>query len=262
MRYTNALQVLPEQVLEQIYQYVEGVVLYIPRRAEHKRPWGSGTPTRQVLAARNQAIWRDAQAGLSARALAERYYLSVKQIQRILAAQRRECAQGGTAMSIIHTDRLTLRPFVPEDAPAVLALSQEPGMRRWVPDEVYADLAEARDALDFLIARYPGRELPYVLAVCLGDRLIGHVGLSALLDGVEIGYAIGQADQGRGYAAEAVRALTAWGRSTLGLPFVYGSVEPDNAPSVRVLRRAGYRFDREQVIPYMGRDVLRHLYLG
>lgn len=165
-------------------------------------------------------------------------------------------------MCLIQTPRLTLRPFAPEDAPAVLALSQEPGMRRWIPDEVYADLAEAAETLDFLIARYPSRELPYVLAVCQGERLIGHVGLSALLDGVEIGYAIGQADQGRGYATEATAALTAWGKRVLGLPFVYGSVEPDNIPSVRVLEKAGYRFDRRERIGYMGRDVLRHLYRG
>ena len=71
--------------------------------------------------------------------------------------------------------------------------------------------------------------------------LIGHVGLSPARRSVEIGYAVEQRYQGTGLATEAVTALSGWGLVELGLPEVLGIVAVDNAPSRRVLEKAGWR---------------------
>lgn len=84
MRYIKAEEVLPEEVIALIQQYVDGVSLYIPRKAENRRSWGCGTDYRTELAQRNEAIRRDRQYGIPVRELALRYHLSEKSIHRIL----------------------------------------------------------------------------------------------------------------------------------------------------------------------------------
>jgi len=46
------------------------------------------------------------------------------------------------------TATLTLRRFVPGDAAKVFAMSREDGIRTWIPDQVYADEAEAAFSIE------------------------------------------------------------------------------------------------------------------
>lgn len=82
MRYQNAKEVLPEQLLKEVQRYAAGMMLYVP--APECRRRGSGEAYRRELAERNRRIWRDRQRGMSAAALGEKYFLSEKSIQRIL----------------------------------------------------------------------------------------------------------------------------------------------------------------------------------
>lgn len=88
MSYKNAGDVLPEELLAKIQRYVDGTCLYIPRKEESKRSWGALTATKKELEARNQRIYEDYQNGMHTSELAEKYYLSVKSIQRIIHEQR------------------------------------------------------------------------------------------------------------------------------------------------------------------------------
>ncbi len=89
MKYKNATQILPPALLQQIQQYADGELLYIPRLQDNRQCWGAGTNTRQELQHRNACIWQDHLAGADNRTLAKRYYLSVKSIQRILMQQKK-----------------------------------------------------------------------------------------------------------------------------------------------------------------------------
>ena len=84
MRYIKAEEVLPEEVIALVQQYVDGVTLYIPRKAENRRAWGFGTEYRTELAKRNTSIRRAHAEGVTVRKLARDYHLSEKSIQRIL----------------------------------------------------------------------------------------------------------------------------------------------------------------------------------
>lgn len=88
MRYKNAGDILPEELLTEIQRYVDGVCLYIPRKEQSKRSWGALTATKSELEARNQRIFKDYESGVPTRELAEKYYLSVKSIQRIIHKKR------------------------------------------------------------------------------------------------------------------------------------------------------------------------------
>lgn len=84
MSYIKAEDVLPEEVIALIQQYVDGVSIYIPRKAENRRRWGCGTDYRRELEQRNRAIREERAAGAPVQALARRYHLSEKSIHRIL----------------------------------------------------------------------------------------------------------------------------------------------------------------------------------
>ncbi len=87
MRYIKSEEVLPQKLILEIQQYVDGVTLYIPRKAENRRSWGCGTDYRRELAERNQRIREEYAAGVALAELANRYHLSEKTIGRILRKQ-------------------------------------------------------------------------------------------------------------------------------------------------------------------------------
>lgn len=84
MRYIKAEEVLPEEVICLIQQYVDGVSIYIPRKAGSRRNWGDGTDYREELACRNQRIRESYAQGRRVCDLALEYHLSEKSIGRIL----------------------------------------------------------------------------------------------------------------------------------------------------------------------------------
>lgn len=92
MSYKKAAQILPDELIRQIQQYVDGEVIYIPRANERRRAWGDCTVTRRELRDRNESIYREYLSGATMDALAQRYFLSLKSIQRIICTLRRQGA--------------------------------------------------------------------------------------------------------------------------------------------------------------------------
>ena len=60
----------------------------------------------------------------------------------------------------------------------------------------------------------------------------------------EIGYAIGKAYWGRGYASEAAQAVIDYAFRTLHIPRIVTPADADNVPSQRLLKRLGFRMQR------------------
>ena len=84
MGYRRAEEILPADIIEIIQRYVDGENIYIPKKAENRRQWVSGTRIRQELIDRNHDIYADWQQGIGCAELAGRYFLSEKSIQRIV----------------------------------------------------------------------------------------------------------------------------------------------------------------------------------
>lgn len=57
---------------------------------------------------------------------------------------------------------------------------------------------------------------------------------------VEVGYTVFAAFRGRGYATETCRAMLEWARQTHGIRRFISSIEPSNAPSLRVIEKLGF----------------------
>lgn len=84
MSYKKASEILPVELLELVQLYVDGECIYIPRKSSNKKEWGSETNTREELRIRNEHIYQDYQFGYHLKYLSQKYYLSLKTIQRII----------------------------------------------------------------------------------------------------------------------------------------------------------------------------------
>ena len=49
MGYRRAEEILPMEVIEIIQRYVDGESIYIPKKAENRQAWGSGTRIREAM---------------------------------------------------------------------------------------------------------------------------------------------------------------------------------------------------------------------
>lgn len=91
MGYRNAGEILPEEIVALIQQYVDGENIYIPRRSENRLKWGSQTRITQELSHRNKLIYADYSRGMTTSELADKYCLSHKSIQRIVRMMKSKC---------------------------------------------------------------------------------------------------------------------------------------------------------------------------
>ena len=87
MSYIKAETILPEELVRQIQEYVDGVYIYIPRKPGARRAWGQETAYKAELRQRNEKIRGDHAAGIGIAALSSKYHLSEKSIRRILRNQ-------------------------------------------------------------------------------------------------------------------------------------------------------------------------------
>ncbi|MFE7814300.1 GNAT family N-acetyltransferase [Streptomyces sp. NPDC057433] len=135
------------------------------------------------------------------------------------------------------TDRLVLRPWSTDEIAAVLGDGR---MAHWAEDFP----AEGDRVIAGFIAGQSDEPGGY------GHRLITEresglvVGSISLLrppceGALEVGYGIVASRRGRGYAAEATRALVEFALSSPDVHTVYADADVSNPASVRVLEKAG-----------------------
>jgi [ribosomal protein S5]-alanine N-acetyltransferase len=139
------------------------------------------------------------------------------------------------------TPRLTLRPMGRADVACIYEVNRR--LNRRYHDAPPLD----HDALEELRAVFEGEwhlfGLGYLM-VCRGRESIGHVRLKFIPDCVsgraaELTFAIAPAEQGLGYASEAVGAVLRFAFERAGLDYVVACVEPDNMLSARVVEKNG-----------------------
>jgi RimJ/RimL family protein N-acetyltransferase len=139
---------------------------------------------------------------------------------------------------------LHLRTLTGEDAALLVeATRAEPGRALWGPQPAGPYLLE--DARAALRAWDPDRHGQVSVGVLDGARLVGALGL--MPDGphsAELAYWVRPEDRRRGIALRGVQALTVWAHGSAGLSRVWLEIDPDNTPSLRLARRAGYRLER------------------
>ncbi|MGC5055028.1 GNAT family N-acetyltransferase [Micromonospora sp. DT48] len=136
-------------------------------------------------------------------------------------------------------DGVVLRPWAERDVPQLIAIFNDAEMAYRLPVPAPFDLSAAEAYLvTARRAQQTGHRL--CLAVTDGDDLArGEVMLNVAAG--TIGYAIGPAYRGQGLAGRALRLMTGYAHTVVGLSTVYLEIEPDNVGSVGVARSGGFR---------------------
>ncbi|MBC8060550.1 MAG: hypothetical protein H7Y18_07780 [Clostridiaceae bacterium] len=84
MKYFNASDILPDELLREVQKYAQGKALYIPKNNE-RRKWGEGSGARSYYEQRNEEIQKKfTRDQISMEALAIEYCLSIETIRKIL----------------------------------------------------------------------------------------------------------------------------------------------------------------------------------
>ena len=151
-------------------------------------------------------------------------------------------------MHVLETDRLTLRRLTLDDAEFIFRLVNDPSWLRFIGDKNVRNLEDAvrylrEGPLDmyerygFGLYRVEERETGAVAGMC------GLIKRDTLPD-ADVGYAFLPEFRGKGYAYEAAAAVLEHGHRVFGLKRILAIVSPDNASSIRVLEKAGMKFER------------------
>lgn len=145
---------------------------------------------------------------------------------------------------VIHTERLTLRPWREADAMALFAYASDPDVgpsAGWPP---HRSIEESREIIRTVFSA------PHTFAVCLAetDEPVGSIGLmpsrcesshqGAGLE-LEVGYWIAKPFWGRGFAPEAVRAVQRYAFEALGCKALWCGYYEGNNKSCAFSKNAG-----------------------
>lgn len=160
----------------------------------------------------------------------------------------------GEPGALLETPRLILRRFTLDDALFIRALVNDPAWIQNIGDRHVHTLEDARAYLEKGALAMYEREGFGLYAVVQRDsgEAIGMCGLvrRAGLDGdIDLGFAFLPEHRGRGYAIESARAVRDYAKAILGLKRLVAIVSPRNRPSIRLLERLGFRFERAVKLP-------------
>jgi RimJ/RimL family protein N-acetyltransferase len=139
-----------------------------------------------------------------------------------------------------------LRPWRRGDEPALVKYANNPRVAANLRDRFPHPYTPA-DARDW-IERAGRQQQPIAnFAIASAREAIGGIGIIPGEDvarrSAEIGYWLGEPFWGRGIATQAVEAMTAYAFSSFDLLRLGAWVFDGNAPSVRVLEKAGYVYE-------------------
>ena len=146
-------------------------------------------------------------------------------------------------MTVLTTDRLLLRPFVPEDVPAVHRYASNADnviYMAWGPNDeaatrAFVDAAIAADQAD------PCPDHNFAVVLSATGELIGGCNIAVRGDEGELGWILSSDFWREGLASEAGGALLRFGFQVLGLRRIIAICDAENIGSYRVMEKIGMR---------------------
>jgi RimJ/RimL family protein N-acetyltransferase len=160
-------------------------------------------------------------------------------------------------MSTLQTERLRLRMFREEDLDAYAAICADPEVMHYLGDGKPLSRGEAWRQMAMILGHWQLRGFGlWAVEERATGVLIGRLGFFEPegWPGFELGWMLGRAWWGRGYATEGAGRALAHAFTDMGRERVISLIRPDNRPSIRVAERLGER--REGQTNLFGHDAL------
>lgn len=167
-------------------------------------------------------------------------------MKKRMAGSNIEHAHSVDALMSPDVDAPLVRPWQPEDAPALHAAVRASltTLGQWLPWA--SDAYDQDTASDWIAAcmrmRDADEEHHFGVFDAIDGRVLGGVGLNHRIRAyrsAHMGYWVGDAARGRGIAVAAARRVAAFGFDSLGLQRISILVQPDNLASLRVAIKLG-----------------------
>jgi RimJ/RimL family protein N-acetyltransferase len=133
----------------------------------------------------------------------------------------------------LSTTRLLIKPIEHSEAADVAAMVTE-NISRWTSQVPWPYSTD--DALSWLHST----PLWERLGIYSEGKLVGTIRMP-LSDDDELGFFIAEEHQGKGYVTEAAQALIAFAFDSTGLNFMLSYCHPENAASIRVHEKLGFK---------------------
>jgi len=163
--------------------------------------------------------------------------------------------EGSRTVTILETDRLTLRVFRPEDIEEFAPIEADPEVMRFYASGPRSREWAERGVNYFISLQEQHGFSPWAVIQKSDSRFLGFCGLiPQTVDGnaeVEVGYKLAHAEWGKGLATEAARAVRDWAFAHLDVPRLVSIIDPGNAASLRVAEKNGMAYDKD--ITYDGK---------
>lgn len=86
MKYRNAGEFLPHELLAELQQHAEGELIYVPNRGQNKARWGTRNGSRERYTLRNLQMVHHYKQGDSIEELSRKFFLSQDSIKKIIRA--------------------------------------------------------------------------------------------------------------------------------------------------------------------------------
>jgi ribosomal-protein-alanine N-acetyltransferase len=161
-------------------------------------------------------------------------------------------------VTVLATQRLTLRHLGWQDAGFIVQLLNEDGFLRYIGDKGVRTLTDAREYIDNgPVDSYRRHGFGLYLTSLHEGTPLGICGLvkrDSLTD-VDVGFAFLSQHWGKGYATESASAVLDYGRSTLRLGRIVAITAPDNHGSMAVLAKIGLKLERRLNLATGGPEV-------
>jgi RimJ/RimL family protein N-acetyltransferase len=149
---------------------------------------------------------------------------------------------------VIETERLVLRRLTRRDAPFMLGLLNQPSFIRNIGDRGARTVRQAAAYIrNGPVASYALHGFGLYLVVVRDDgESAGICGLVKReeLEDVDLGFAFLPGHWKKGYAVESARAVMSYAAGVVGLKRLVAVTAPANEPSIRVLEKLGFTFER------------------
>lgn len=141
----------------------------------------------------------------------------------------------------IDTKRLILRiPALKDSSFLYKTYTQDPEVTRYVMWRPHTSVDQTLEFLKGCVAAWEGeKRFPFVITLKGIDDPIGMVDFHITGFTVGIGYVIGRAYWGKGYAPEAVREIVDWALNQPSIYRVCADCDVDNIASARVMEKVG-----------------------
>lgn len=146
----------------------------------------------------------------------------------------------------LETDRLIIRPITTDDITALHELYSDPSVARFVSFLLLnTHIDESRAYVESIIESYMAQKVAeWAVVEKESNTLVGCCGFVHYWPEharAELAYWYHKDFRGKGYAAEAARAVVEYGFTVLNLHRIEATVDPENIPSQKLLEKIGMR---------------------